>query len=67
MLKKVEKGDDYEIFYLVPETDKEFELAKSIGLDLEGDFYIRKRGEKGMQLFKYMRNLVQKEKEGVKT
>lgn len=67
MLKKVEKGDDYEIFYLFPETDKEFELARSIDLDFDGDFYIRKRGEKDMQLFRYMYNLTQKKKEGVKT
>ena len=67
MLKRVEKGDDYAIFYLVPETDKEFELARSIDLDFDGDFYIRKRGEKAMQLFRYMCNLAQKKKEGVKT
>ena len=67
MIKKVEKGADYEIFYIRPETNKEFELAKCIGLDFDGDFYIRKHGEKSEQLFKYMFDLVQKEKEGVKT
>lgn len=52
MLKLVEKGDDYEIFYIFCVEKWEFEMAKELKLYFKGDFLLWKDGEL-VQLWKH--------------